>query len=112
MDAAGTLAQRNGGQDVVITGVDHGKISADFVGHVNPRLRGFYWFDLGRLLGSWSLGRVAARRQQSQTNCKEEIFDIAIAHIYFSLNVKLASAVPCGGTVNCCSWVPSFSCQT
>src|ERR1700678_2069726 len=35
MDAAGTLAQRDSGKHVVVAGVDHGQISADFVGHVN-----------------------------------------------------------------------------
>src|ERR1700677_4046317 len=41
MDAPGPLAQRDGGQHVVVAGVDHGEISADFVGYVNSRLRGF-----------------------------------------------------------------------
>src|SRR5271168_162851 len=31
---------------------------------------------------------------------------------YFSFDVKFASALPEGLMVTCCSWVPSFSCQT
>src|SRR6201999_2570186 len=86
------------------------QITADFIGHVNSWGRGFRGRSLCRLLlGSFG-GVVATRRNDCQTKGKKNISELA--HVYFSLKVKLASALPWGATVSWRSCVPSVSVQT